>query len=88
MAVLMRAESEAQPRPVRPSRGFHQRAIYRQHLARLSSDDVLEIEPEAGENLRKLKVNVTRAANELHLTIGYGSTPEGTLLVWLEREPD
>jgi hypothetical protein len=56
--------------------------MYRQQLARLSTGIILEIEPEAGENLRKIKVNVTRAANELNLAIGYGITTEGTLLVW------
>jgi hypothetical protein len=63
---------------VKPSRGFHQRAVYREHLASLGPGMTLEIAPEGAESLRKLKVNVTRAAHELNLTIGYGSTAEGT----------
>jgi hypothetical protein len=41
-----------------------------------------EIQPEGDETLRKLKVNVRRAANELNLNIRYGDTADNTLLVW------
>jgi hypothetical protein len=41
-----------------------------------------EIQPEEDETLRKLKVNVRRAANELNLNVRYGDTADGMLLVW------
>jgi hypothetical protein len=43
---------------------------------------MLELEPEDGETLRRLKVNVRRAGTELGLNIKYGETTDGTLLVW------
>jgi hypothetical protein len=48
----------------------------------LSDGQTWEIQPEAGETVRKLKVNVRRAANELGINAVYGETADGTLLVW------
>ena len=45
---------------------------------------IWEIEPEEDETLRKLKVNVRRAAKELNLNVRYGDTADNTLLVWKE----
>ena len=61
-------------RLVNQSKGFQQRAVYRDHLAQLSDGMSWEIQPEDDETLRKLKVNVRRAANELNLNIRYGET--------------
>ena len=58
------------------------RAVYRNHLSQLSEGMSWEIQPEGDESLRKLKVNVRRAANELNLNIRYGATADDTLLVW------
>ena len=51
-------------------------------LAELTDGMSWKIQPEEDETLRKLKVNVRRAANELNLNVRYGDTAEGTLLVW------
>jgi hypothetical protein len=46
---------------------------------------MIELEPDAGESMRSLKLNVTRAAKEVNRDIGHGESETGTLLVWLER---
>ncbi len=66
------------------------RAPYREAIARLTGERILELTPDVGESLRKLKVTVTRAANEVNREIAYGETIEGTLLVWpasIKRRP-
>jgi len=84
MPIFTVAAPDAKLRLVDQGRGFQQRAVYRDHLAELNPGMIWEIEPEDDESVRKLKVNVRRAANELDLPIRYGETPEGTLLVWKE----
>jgi hypothetical protein len=71
---------DAKLRLVNQSKGFQQRAVYRDRLAELTDGMRWEIEPEGEETLRKLKVNVRRAANELNLNIRYGDTADNTLL--------
>jgi hypothetical protein len=44
---------------------------------------MLELEPDAGESLRKLRLNVKRAAKEVGREIEHGESETGTLLVWL-----
>jgi hypothetical protein len=58
------------------------RAPYREAIAALANDRALELTPADGESLRKLKVNVSRAAKEVGREIKYGETDEGTLVVW------
>jgi hypothetical protein len=84
MPIFREATPEARQRLVKQSKGYQQRAVYRENLAGLSGGTNLEIQPEGDESLRKLKVNVRRAANELNLSVGYGETTDGTLLVWRE----
>jgi hypothetical protein len=88
MPIFNVATPDATLRLVNQSKGFQQRAIYRDHLAELNTGMIWEIEPEEDETLRKLKVNVRRAANELNLNVRYGDTAEGTLLVWKEASSD
>ena len=64
-------------------KGYEQRAPYREAIAALSGDQVLEFEPEDGETLRQIRVRLARAAKELGTEIKSGETREGTLLVWL-----
>jgi hypothetical protein len=45
---------------------------------------MLELEPDAGESMRALKLTVTRAAMEINRKVRYGESESGTLLVWLE----
>src|SRR5689334_12209576 len=82
--MFREAGPDAKLRLVNRSRGFQQRQVYRDYLARLGDGQQWELEPEEGETLRWLKVNTRRAANELGLNIRYGETNEGTLLVWQE----
>ena len=84
MPIFNVAAPDAKLRLLNQSKGFQLRAVYRDHLAQLSEGMSWEIEPEADESVRKLKVNVRRAANELEVPIRYGETSEGTLLVWKE----
>ena len=63
-------------------KGYQERAPYREAIASLEGDRLIEIEPEGGENLRQLKVRLRRAAGELGREIQYGETREGTLLAW------
>ena len=62
MPIFNVAAPDAQLRLVSQSKGFQQRAAYRDHLAQLNDGIRWEIEPEEDETLRKLKVNVRRAA--------------------------
>jgi hypothetical protein len=78
------AGPEAKQRLLQTSKGYQQRQIYRDHLAELREGMYREVLPEGDETIRKLKVNVRRAANELGVNVRYGETEQGTLLVWSE----
>jgi len=76
---------EAKERLVRRTPGYEVRAAYRQAIANLTNDRALELEPDEGETLRKLKLNVARASKEVNRQVSYGESDTGTLLVWLEE---
>lgn len=59
-------------------------AAYREAVSNLTPDKALELEPELGESLRKLRINITRAAMAVGRTIAHGESDSGTLLVWLQ----
>ena len=82
MPIFKDVGPEARGRLVSTSKGFQQRQVYRDMLSRLEDGREVEVEPEAGETIRKIKVNVRRSANEVGISIGYGETQDGTLLVW------
>ena len=84
MPVFREAGPEARQRLLQTSKGFQQRQIYRDNLSMLGEGRIWEVQPEGDETLRKLKVNIRRAANELNMNVRYGETTEGTLLVWSE----
>jgi hypothetical protein len=84
MPVFHDAGPEAKGRLMTTSIGYQQRQVYRDNLGKLSEGQICEVEPETGETLRKLKVNVRRAANELDMNVRYGETREETLLIWSE----
>lgn len=84
MPVFREAGPEAKGRLKQTSKGFQQRQIYRENLSKLTEGKFWEVQPEGDETLRKLKVNIKRAANELNINVRYGETHEGTLLVWNE----
>jgi hypothetical protein len=54
-------------------------------LSQVGGGKTFEVRPDQGEGMRKLKVNISRAAKELGLEdIQYGETEDGVLLVWSE----
>ena len=65
------------------SEAYRLRAPIREAIAALRGDDTIELEREARETLRQVKVVVRRAAKEVGREIQYGETKEDTLLVWL-----
>ena len=85
IATLDRDEAMRRVRHVRP--GPDDRAPYREAIANLTTERMIELEPDEGETLRRLKVAVTRAAKEVNRAVGYGESESGTLLVWLETKP-
>jgi hypothetical protein len=64
--------------------GYDARAPYRQAIANLSDARALELTPETGESIRKMRLNLSRAAKEVNRQIAYGLNDEGNLIVWLE----
>jgi hypothetical protein len=62
------------------------RTPFREAIAGLQGDDVLEVRPEDRETMRGLKLNVTRAARETNVDVTYGETTDGALLVWRRAE--
>jgi len=76
---------EARDRLVKRTHGYDDRAPYRQAIANLTDDRALELQPDEGETLRKLKLNVARAAKEANRQVAYGESETGSLLVWLEE---
>lgn len=89
MPLFHEVGPDAKQRLMRTSKGYQQRQAYRDHLSKLSDTRLVEVEPQDGESLRKLKVNVRRAANEMKVNVEYGESENGTLVVWAEpaREP-
>ena len=84
MPVFREVGPEARQRLMKTSKGYQQRQIFRENLDKLADGRLLEVEAEDGESIRKLKVNIRRAANERNMNVDYGETTEGTLLVWSE----
>ena len=85
MPRITTVDLEARNRLVKRAPGFDARAPYRQAIANLTADRALELDPDEGETLRKLKLNVARAAKEANRQVAYGESDTGTLLVWLEE---
>jgi hypothetical protein len=78
---------EARERLLRTGRGQAQLRPYLDAVASLSGDQVLELEPDAGESMRLIRVRLTRASRQLGKQVTCGATQEGTLLVWLPERP-
>ena len=66
---------------------YDARAPYREAIANLTDARALEVTPEAGESMRKLRLNINHAAKEVNRSVGYGVSAEGTLVVWLQDKP-
>ncbi len=78
VSVDATARAKLKPGPQRKDR-----QPYRDMLTSLSSGQVIEVVPSAGETLRAAKVNLSRAAKEVGVAATYGETRDGALLVWL-----
>jgi hypothetical protein len=89
MPAFREAEADARERLVQKGKGYQARQVYRDMLAQVGGGRTIEVRPEDGETIRKLKVNIRRAANELKLeNIHYGETRDGMLLVWSEPKAE
>ena len=67
------------------TKGYQERELYRSAIASLRPDQTIEVEPEQGETLRKIKLNLSRAAKEVGRSVKYGETDERTVLAWLDE---
>src|SRR5215204_2656931 len=79
--------AEAQNRLKGRAAGADARAPYREAIANLSGNRMLELDLDDGETMRGLKLNVNRAAKEINRPVAYGESDSGTLLVWLQDRP-
>ena len=86
MPVFTEVGPEARERLVRKGTGYQHRAAYHDMLSQVGGGRTFEVRPDDGETLRRMKVNIRRAANEMGLEdIQYGETEDGALLVWSEQ---
>lgn len=85
MARLKTVGPEARLRLKKVGKGFQEREPYRKAISALSGEQHIELEPESGETLRKLKLMVRRAAGETGREIDYGVTEQDSLLVWIAQ---
>ena len=61
---------------------------FRQAVANLTPDTAIELVPVNGESLRKLKLNLARAAKEVGRNISYGETNDSMIVACLaDGEP-
>jgi hypothetical protein len=74
---------EAKNRLHNTSKLYEERGPYREAIANLGQGQMLELEPDAGESIRRLKLLARRAGSEAGREIEYGETEQGSLLVWL-----
>ena len=82
MARIKPADESARSRLRRGSGAADPRAPFRDAIAGLQGEEILEIRPEGAETLRGLKALVTRAGKQAGVDILYGETVDGMLLVW------
>ena len=86
MPIFTEVGPEARERLVRKSKGYQDRAAYRDMLSQVGGGKTFEVRPQDGETLRRMKSNIRRSANEMGLDdIQYGETEDGALLVWAEQ---
>ena len=85
MAQIQRVDTTARQRLKNRTKADQERDQYRSAVSQLGRQGMMmiEVEPEEGETLRKIKLNLSRAAKELACTIQYGETRDNTVLAWL-----
>ncbi len=82
MPTIRSVGPDAMGRLARKSKGDEELVPYREAIANLEGDAVLEVEPD-GETMRAIKLRVSRASKQVSKGVRYGETREGSLLVWL-----
>jgi len=88
MPEVRQAGPEARARLVKRSPRDAEREPIRQAIRDLRGDQTLELIPDEGETMRKLKTLASRAANEIGRAVKYGETRDGSLLVWPADAPN
>ena len=83
MAEIRQVDSSAKERLKHQTKGYQEREPYRQAVSSLTPNALIELEPDAGETLRKVKLNLARAAKEVGRAVSYGETQQNTVLAWL-----
>src|SRR5687767_12116897 len=74
MAQIREVDVSAKQRVKQRTKGYQEREPFRLAVANLTADRAIELAPESGESLRKLKLNLARAAKEVGKPISYGET--------------
>lgn len=82
MPRINQTDKSARTRLRQRAGGADARVPFREAIARLEPDGVIEIRAEGRETMRGLKLNVARAAREVQADVTYGETIDDTLLVW------
>lgn len=83
MARIREVDVSAKQRVKQRTKGYQEREPFREAVANLTPDKAIEVEPENGESLRKLKLNLARAAKEVGRSISYGETTDKIIVAWL-----
>jgi IS30 family transposase len=83
MAQIRTVDLSAKNRLKLRTKGYQEREPYRHAVLSLTSDSTIEIEPEEGETVRKIKLNLARAAKEVSREVKYGETHDGSVVAWL-----
>lgn len=85
MARFREVDVTAKQRVKQRTKGYQEREPFRQAVSSLTPDKAVELEPDDGESLRKLKLNLARAAKEVGRNISYGETTDDTIVAWLSE---
>ena len=85
MAQIREVDVSAKQRVKQRTKGYQEREPFRLAVANLTADKAIELEPESGESLRKLKLNLARAAKEVGKPITYGETGDNKIIAWLDE---
>jgi len=83
MAQFREVDVSAKQRVKQRTKGYQEREPFRQAIANLTPDKAIELAPEGGESLRKIKLNVARASKEVGRNVSYGETTDNMIVVWL-----
>lgn len=83
MPQIRQQDRTAKQRLKQRTKGYQEREPYRDAISQLAGDNTVELVPEGDESLRKIKLNLARAAKETGTSIGYGETHDNSVLAWL-----